>query len=167
MVRENEYRPVVWRVIAPPALPAAVTPIAPDGAEHVPAHDVGADIAEPLLDDLGAGVDLAALLPVGLTPDLQREHPAVEIAAALADRVLLALVRPGDVAVERDRDVGSHRGHAAIDRSCARNSSPRPLEVSEQVSENSRRGPPDQLVRDQVGIGLDRHPTANEAPPCV
>jgi len=40
------------------------------------------------------------LLAVGLTPGGQRNYPLVESLAALAERVLLALVRAGDESIE-------------------------------------------------------------------
>ena len=68
-------------------------------AEHVPAHHGRADVLERLLDDLGRSVDLAALEPCGCAA-LQLYHPLVELLASLAERILLALVRPGDEAVK-------------------------------------------------------------------
>jgi hypothetical protein len=53
------------------------------------------------------------LLAVGLAPGRQRNQPVVEPLAALAERVLLALVRAGDETVQRDRDMTpklAHRG---------------------------------------------------------
>jgi len=43
----------------------------------------------------------AALLAVGLTPGLQGNDPVVQALAALAERVLPALIRSGHVAVRR------------------------------------------------------------------
>src|SRR5215204_3388695 len=44
-------------------------------------------------------------LAVGLAPGGQRDHPVVEPLAALAERVLVALLRAGDEPVQRDRDM--------------------------------------------------------------
>ena len=86
-------------------VPGIVAPRPGPAAELAAAHDLGADVRERLLDDRVARVHLSALLAVGLAPRLQRDHPVVQALAALAERVLLALVRSGDVAVRRDRDV--------------------------------------------------------------
>src|SRR5262249_52643574 len=53
----------------------------------------------------------AALVAVRLAPGGQRNHPVVEPLAALAERVLLALVRAGEEPVQRDRDVTSELAH--------------------------------------------------------
>jgi hypothetical protein len=106
VVGEHEHGRVVGRVLAPPPAPALVPrPVA--AAEHLAAHDVGADTLEDLVDDLRVGAALAALLPVLLAPAVGREHPLVQAHPALSDRVVKALVRPGDEAVERHRDLGS------------------------------------------------------------
>src|SRR5215831_13283918 len=52
-----------------------------------------------------------ALVAVRLAPGGQRNHPVMESLAALAERVLLALVRAGDEPVQRDRDVTSELAH--------------------------------------------------------
>src|SRR5918992_1399786 len=100
---EDEHGVVVGRVVAPPARPLLVAPGATaDRAEHVAAHHAGPDVLARFLDYPCALVRLAALLVVGLAPGSQRNHPVVEPLAALAERVLLALVRAGDETVQRD-----------------------------------------------------------------
>jgi hypothetical protein len=47
-----------------------------------------------------------------VAPRGQRDNPIVEPLAALAERVLLALVRTGDESVCRDRDVTPELAHA-------------------------------------------------------
>src|SRR4051812_50201925 len=84
-----------------------------DGPEHVAAHDGGADVLERLLHDPRARVHLAALLVVRLAPGGQRNDPVVQPLPALAERVLLALVRAGDEPVGRDRDVTPELAHRA------------------------------------------------------
>jgi hypothetical protein len=69
------------------------------------ASATGADVLARFFDDPCALVDLAALLVMRLTPSGERNDPVVESLAALAERVLLALVRAGDESVRRDRDV--------------------------------------------------------------
>lgn len=53
-----------------------------------------------VLDDRGGRVDVATLLAVWLAPGRQLEDPLVELHPALAQQVLLALVRPRDKAVQ-------------------------------------------------------------------
>src|SRR2546426_2147904 len=111
---ENEHGVVVGRVVAPPARPLLVAPgTTVDRAEHVSAHHAGPDVLARFLDYPCALVHLAALLAVGLAPGSQRTHPVVEPLAALAERVLLALVRAGDETVQRDRDVTPKPAHRA------------------------------------------------------
>ena len=109
---EDEDVVVVRRVAPPPALPLLVAPVtAARGAEHVPAHHAGADVLGRFLHDPRALVDLAPLLAVELAPGGQRYAPVVQPLPALAERVLLALVRAGDEFVCRDRDVTSELAH--------------------------------------------------------
>src|SRR5688572_640835 len=111
---EDEHGVVVGRLVAPPARPLLVAPgAAADRAEHVPAHHPSADVLARFLDYPCALVDFAALVAVGLAPGGQRNHPIVEPLAALAERVLLALVRAGDVPVQRDRDMTPKLAHRA------------------------------------------------------
>jgi predicted ester cyclase len=111
---EDEHGVVVGRVVTPPARPLLVSPGTTAGrAEHVPAHHRGADVLPRFLDYPSALVHLAAFLAVGLAPGGQRNHPAMEPLAALAERVLLALVRAGDETVQRDRDMTPKLAHRA------------------------------------------------------
>jgi hypothetical protein len=71
----------------------------------------GADVLDRFLGYPCALVDFAALVAVGLAPGGQRNHPVVEPLAALAERVLLALVRAGDETVQRDRDMTPKLAH--------------------------------------------------------
>jgi hypothetical protein len=47
VVRQHEYRAVVHRLVAPPALPLEVRPRPAHRAEHVAAHDPRADVPKP------------------------------------------------------------------------------------------------------------------------
>ena len=101
VVREDEDRLVEGWVLAPPAPPRIVAPTASGGrTELAPTHDLGADIRMLLGDHGAADVLLAALQAGGLPPRLQDGQPVVKPLAALAERLLLALVRAGDVAVQ-------------------------------------------------------------------
>jgi hypothetical protein len=68
--------------------------------EHVPTHHGRADVRLRLLDDGIAGVDLATLLALLLSPRLKLEDALVQIHTADAERVLHALVRAGNVSVQ-------------------------------------------------------------------
>lgn len=77
VVCEHEDRRAERRIVPPPALPGVVSPGPRSAAEHVAAHHGRADVLERLLDDLGTGVDLAALEPVRLAPGRELERPLV------------------------------------------------------------------------------------------
>jgi len=92
----SPHQPVPWGVVAPRTGAAA---------EHVAAHDHGPHVRLHLLDDRGARVDHAALHAMLPTPGLELEDPLVQLHPAHAERVLLALIGPRDVTVERDRQL--------------------------------------------------------------
>jgi hypothetical protein len=97
MMGDDEHVVVVRGIFAPPTFPLLIAPVsASDGPEHVAAHYAGADVRARFFDDACALVDLAAVLVMRLAPSGQRNDPVVEPLAALAERVLLALVRAGD-----------------------------------------------------------------------
>src|SRR6185503_19563725 len=103
MVGEHEDRRVVGRLGAPPSIPVLI-PLAADRPEHVAAHDVGpARSHEPAL-----------CRRVGVVRALVAEVPAMDLPAALPQRILPALVRPGDEAVERDRHVAGAVRHRLL-----------------------------------------------------
>jgi hypothetical protein len=99
VVGDDEDRHMEGRVVSPPAAPGLISPRAL-AAEHVPAHHGRSEVLERFLDHLAGSVHLATLLAVGLAPSRQPEGPLVKLHAALAQRVLLALVRPGNEAVQ-------------------------------------------------------------------
>src|SRR5829696_8593624 len=91
---EHKDRRVVRRLGTPPAAPVLV-PLAADRPKHVPPHDVGpARSHEPAL-----------CRRVGVVGALVAEMPAMDLPAALPQRILAALVGPSDETVERDRHV--------------------------------------------------------------
>src|SRR6188472_233769 len=103
VVGEHEDRRVVGRLGPPPSIPVLI-PLAADRPEHVAAHDVGpARSHEPAL-----------CRRVGVIRALVTEVPAVDLLAALAQRILPALVRSGDEAVERDRHVAGGIRHRRL-----------------------------------------------------
>src|SRR6185437_9721430 len=104
MVSEDENGVMERRIVSPPALPRLV-PRSRAAAEHVPAHDRRAGAAEDVLGERGARVDLAAFLAVAPAERLERVQPGVKILTADPERMLSRLVRAGDEAVDRHRDV--------------------------------------------------------------
>src|SRR5690349_8128235 len=101
VVGEHVHRSVVGRLVAPPATPI-LAPLAPNGAEHVSAHD----ICTPALEQI------AARALVSLVSGLARvEMPIVQRQAADAERVLPTLVGTRDEAVERDGVVTCDSAH--------------------------------------------------------
>src|SRR5436190_4511822 len=104
MAGEDEDGMVEGRIVSPPPLPRLV-PRSGAAAEHVPAHDGRARAAENVLGEPRARVDVAAFLAVALAERLERDQPIVELLTADSERMLSRLVRPGDEAVDRHRDV--------------------------------------------------------------
>src|SRR2546423_15661063 len=87
---------------APPPGPALV-PAAIPAAEHFAAHDVGAITVKHPVNDIRIRAARAARLPLSLLPTRRIEHPLMQPHASLADRILDALVGPGNETVESDR----------------------------------------------------------------
>src|SRR5438034_4383441 len=110
MASEDEDGMVEGRIVSPPALPRLV-PRSRAAAEHVPAHDGRAGAAEDVLGERRARVDLAAFLAVALAERLERDQPVVELLTADPERMLWRLVRAGDEAVDRHRDVQLQLAH--------------------------------------------------------
>lgn len=105
IVGEDEHRCVVRRLVAPPPTPVTV-PLAPDRAEHVAAHDVRAPAAQQLVPRT------CVRFVTGLAGV---KVPFMKLHAPDPDRVVAALVRSGDEAVERDGHVTGNKAHADQD----------------------------------------------------
>src|SRR3954453_10974715 len=101
VVREDEDRSVVRRLVAPPAAPVAL-PRPANRSEHVASHQVRAAWAEQQVACAGVGV-------------VQRlvEMPAMQLDTATAEGVLEALVGSCDKTVERNGHVTGRFAHAA------------------------------------------------------
>src|SRR5256886_12604520 len=110
MASEDEDGMVEGRIASPPALPRLV-PRPGAAADHVPANDGRAGAAEDVLGERRARVDLAAFLAVALAERLERDQPVVELLTADPERMLWRLVRAGDEAVDRHRDVQLQFAH--------------------------------------------------------
>src|SRR6187397_1266823 len=101
VVREDEDRSVVRRLVAPPTAPVAL-PRTANRPEHVASHHVRAAWAQQQVACAGVGV-------------VQRlvEMPVMQLDTATAERVLEALVRSCDKTVERNGHVTGGFAHAA------------------------------------------------------
>src|SRR6185437_8995962 len=97
VVGEDEGRRVIRGIVAPPALPRIVRPFAADRAEHVAAEDEGAETFRP---GAGEAIVSPAVLPQHRSKGPGRIEPVVQLPAALAERMLQTLVRPGPEAVD-------------------------------------------------------------------
>jgi hypothetical protein len=73
-----------------------------------------ADVRLRLLHHRRARVDLATLFALLPAPHIEREDPLVQLHAADAERVLLTLVGPSDVSVERHRQLEPERAHRTL-----------------------------------------------------
>jgi len=117
VMRQHVDVGVIGRIIAPPAFPCVVRPLAADRAEHVAPHDPGADVLEPAHGEVVVRPFTAALLAEPLLEGLGRKHPFVQRLATFAERTIEALARPRAVAVERD----AVRGDAQLSHGAAHN----------------------------------------------
>ena len=101
---QYEYRRVIRRLVAPPALPAVIRPRAPDGPEHVAAENPRADTGEAVLRHSLSIPVSPSVLSVHPAPHARGEEPLHQLGAVDAERVLEILIRPGAVAVDGDRE---------------------------------------------------------------
>src|SRR6267143_6630064 len=140
---KDKDRNMVWRVLAPPAGPAFVPwPLATP--EHLPPHDVRADILEEVADHVRVGGPGTALLPVLLPPAGRFEDPLVQAHPTFTDRVLQALVRTGGETVERDRNLAGDGTHALRTSSTRKNHrSEKPVDHRSHAIMLRRPGAPD------------------------
>src|SRR5262245_25536395 len=120
---EDEYGMMVGRIASPPALPGVGSfPGTGMAAEHVAAHDGRSQAGHGFLDYAVAVVVLASGEAVHRLPRRERKHPLVQPLAAHAERFLHALIGPGDVAVERHRDLKAQLAHGVTPSSLAASS---------------------------------------------
>src|SRR3954470_21553923 len=91
MVRQNERRSVIGRIVSPPALPVVVQPFPAHRTEHVPAKDEGTEAVHRAVGKgLVHALRATALAEHGLER-LRSEEPAVELRPALSQRILETL----------------------------------------------------------------------------
>src|SRR3954453_24113036 len=89
VVSQDEHRAVVGRFVTPPTLPTGVVPFAADGTKHVAAHYRRAHAVHHVGDHL----------PVDRMVRGGSHVPTMKRPASDTERVLLALARPGNIAV--------------------------------------------------------------------
>src|SRR5215831_2444253 len=103
---------MVWRIVAPPPVPSWVLPWAGASTEHVAAHDCCADVVKRLPQDIVIRPCFSVIgVTVKCAKGFQFEEPIVEMLSAFTEWILEALLRPGDVSVERHRDIESQFAH--------------------------------------------------------
>src|SRR5438132_9980494 len=104
VMRQHEDGRVIRRLVAPPALPAAVRPRAPDRAEHVAPENPGTDSGEALLGNAVVDPRLSTVKALHLPPHARGEEPLHQLRAPDAEWILEILVRPSSVAVDGNRE---------------------------------------------------------------
>jgi hypothetical protein len=115
MAGEHEHVVAERRVLAPPAPPGLAGPGSPDRAEHVPAHDRGADAGRAGAEQIVVDAGLPAVSPLQFVKGPGLEDPLVELEASFAERILRALPRASSEPVEGDREVvHAQPGHAGL-----------------------------------------------------
>src|SRR5712691_5961899 len=104
VMRQHEDGRVIWRLVAPPALPAAVRPRASDRTEHVAPKNPGTDSGKALLRNSVIDPRLSIVITVHSPPYACVEEPLHQLRAPDAERILEILVRPRTVAVDGNRE---------------------------------------------------------------
>src|SRR5262245_11826190 len=99
---------MVWRIVAPPPVPSRVLPWAGASTEHIAAHDCCADVVKRLPQDL---VIRPCFSLIGATVEsakgFQFAELIVDMLSSFTERILEVLVCPGDIAIDRNRDIES------------------------------------------------------------
>src|SRR5213593_2843295 len=104
VMRQHEDGRVIRRLVAPPALPAVVRPLASDRTEHVAPKNPGTDSRKALLRNSVIDPRLSVVIAVHPPPYACVEEPLHQLRAPDAERILEILVRPGTVAVDGNRE---------------------------------------------------------------
>jgi hypothetical protein len=104
------------RIFSPPPVPWIISPRSIAAAKHVAAHNRGPDVLEVFRGDVVVGTGRASFHPMDRAESPRRERPIMELFPAFAQWMRDALVRPGDVAVERHCDVELELCHRASGR---------------------------------------------------
>src|SRR5262249_30195200 len=112
MMREYECRCVIGRLVAPPALPTIIGPLASDRPKHVSTKNKGSDTVHRPARVSIIGSGLASTFPVHLPKRPGGKEPLEKLFPPLAQRMFEALFEPSRETVERHAETGnSHFRH--------------------------------------------------------
>jgi len=100
VMRQDEDRCVVGRLVAPPAFPGVIRPASADGPEHVSAEDPRADARESTGGDIVVDAFFARFRAVHLLEGARMKEPVDQFGTIDAERVLEILIRARTVTVE-------------------------------------------------------------------
>src|SRR5215510_7317805 len=84
MMGQNEDRRVIWRLVAPPALPALVRPRTAHRAKHISPENPRADIRKTQLGRFVVDACLAIRLAMHSAPEARAKNPVHQIQATRA-----------------------------------------------------------------------------------
>src|SRR5262249_59508656 len=104
VVREDEHRQVIRRLVAPPSSPTLIRPWTTHGSEHVAPENPRADVFERLGSDVVIDARFAAIETVHPTPDLSLKKPLEEFRPVDTERMIKILIRTGAVAINGHRE---------------------------------------------------------------
>jgi len=100
VMRQDEDRCVVGRLVTPPAFPVVIRPRSTDGPEHVSAEDPRADARESARGDIVVDACFARFRPMHLLEGARMKEPVDQFRTIDAERVLEILIRARTVTVE-------------------------------------------------------------------
>jgi len=104
VVRENEHRRVIRRLLAPPTFPALVRPGAADRTEHVPTKNPGTNADQPAFRNVVVDARFTTLKSLHSAPYARVEEPLHELGPTNAKWILKILARSGTEAVDGYRE---------------------------------------------------------------
>src|SRR3984885_12375890 len=104
VMRQHEDGRVIWRLIAPPPLPALVRPRASDRTEHVAPKNPSTNSGKALLRDSVIDSRLSIIRAVHPPPYVRVEEPLHQFRAPDAERILETLVGSSTVTVDGNRE---------------------------------------------------------------
>jgi hypothetical protein len=100
MVRKHEYGGVERRIVAPPAFPTVIRPLAADRTEHVAPHYPGADVLESPSCKVVVYASRAGFASGYPLKRCGWNEPLMQPVAALAERIVQALPRAGSKPIQ-------------------------------------------------------------------
>src|SRR3954469_13217508 len=103
VMRQDEHRPMIWRILPPPTVPRVVGPLAADRTEHVATHDPRAYPLAETARHIVVDSDFTAGRAVNPLNPLRVDVPPVKFFASHSEGRLQCLVRTRAIAVQRYR----------------------------------------------------------------